>query len=37
VSEIIKKIGVMRGLIADPHADSAGHHGHDPIAEEEGL
>ncbi|KEO51631.1 TRAP transporter small permease subunit [Thioclava pacifica] len=37
VSEIIKKIAVMRGLIEDPHADSAGHHGHDPIAEEEGL
>ncbi|KFE33576.1 TRAP transporter small permease subunit [Thioclava atlantica] len=37
ISEIIKKIAVMRGLIEDPHALSAGHHGHDPIAEEEAL
>jgi TRAP-type mannitol/chloroaromatic compound transport system permease small subunit len=36
VSEIIKKIAVMRGLIEDPHP-ATGHHGHDMIAEEEAL
>ncbi len=36
VSEIIKKIAVMRGLIEDPHP-ATGHHGHDPIVEEEAL
>lgn len=36
VSEIIKKIAVMRGLIEDPFPQS-GHHGHDPIAQEEAL
>ncbi len=36
VSEIIKKIAVMRGLIEDPFP-ATGHHGLDPIAKEEGL
>jgi len=36
LSEIIKKIAVMQGLIPDPHPAS-GHHGHDMIAEEEAL
>lgn len=36
VSEIIKKIAVMRGLIEDSHP-ATGHHGHDMIAEEEAL
>ncbi len=37
VSEIVRKIAMMRGLIEDPHAESAGHHGHDAIAQEEAL
>ena len=32
ISEIIKRIAVMRGLIPDPHAEPG--HGHDMIAEE---
>ena len=36
VSEIIKKIAVMRGLIDDPFP-ATGHHGMDPIAKEEAL
>ena len=36
ISEIIKKIAVIRGLMADPFP-ATGHHGHDAIAEEEGL
>lgn len=36
ISEIIKKIAVMRGLMEDPHP-ATGHHGHDMIAEEEAL
>jgi TRAP-type mannitol/chloroaromatic compound transport system permease small subunit len=36
ISEIVKKIAVMRGLVEDPHSLS-GHHGMDPIVEEEAL
>ena len=36
VSEIIKKIAVMQGLIEDPFPQT-GHHGHDMIADEEAL
>ncbi|MBD3788272.1 MAG: TRAP transporter small permease subunit [Sphingomonadales bacterium] len=36
LSEIIKKIAVMRGLIPDEHAGT-GHHGHDMIGKEEAL
>lgn len=37
LSEIVKKIGVMRGLIDDPHAESAGHHAAETIVDEEAL
>jgi len=36
ISEIVKKIAVMRGLVEDPHSLN-GHHGMDPIVEEEAL
>jgi TRAP-type mannitol/chloroaromatic compound transport system permease small subunit len=37
LSEIIKKIGVMRGLIADPHTFT-GHHGAaEAFVEEDGI
>jgi TRAP-type mannitol/chloroaromatic compound transport system permease small subunit len=37
ISEIIKKIGVMMGLIADPHTFT-GHHGAaEAFVEEEGI
>jgi TRAP-type mannitol/chloroaromatic compound transport system permease small subunit len=32
ISEIVKRIAVMRGLIPDPHAEAS--HGHDMIAQE---